>query len=151
MKFCHLNIALSAAVVSFLCGIDNVAKAQEPDYTCFITTASGQIVDLSHSLCGSQSSAPTLPVNSDQAFVEDYKRSLDQYPEVRDSLLADNQQSAEPNIRKAKSVCEKLKAGRSLSEIKQAQTEESVERTSVVKAEIIDALATKHYCPEFSN
>jgi len=148
MKFLRLSATLSAAVISLLPGFP--AAAQEPDYLCFITTPSGQVLDLSESLCGSKKSKSEVAANSDQAFVEDYTRSVMAYPDVRDSLLATIQQSPDLNIRQAKNICDQLKSGISLEAIKIKQSEEIVEQAGIVNATITNNLATKYYCPELS-
>lgn len=151
MKILNLSAALSAAIISFLPGFQSSVKAEETDYLCFMTTHSGQVVDLSESLCGASKSLNKDSANSDQAFIQDYEKKLSEYPDVRDNLLLDNQQSPESNIRRAKDVCNALRSGLSMDDIQEKQDEENIEKSSVVNAEIIDSLATKYYCPEFSN
>ena len=150
MKLLRLSAALSASVISFLPGFHASANAQEPDYFCFMTTQSGQVLDLSKSLCGSKKSTAAVPVNSDQAFIEDYKRKVMEYPDVRDKLLASAKQSPELSIRNAKSVCSILKAGFSLDEIQRTETGEKAERSSTVNDAIISSLAPKYYCPKLT-
>lgn len=154
MKTLHLSTALSAAIVFFMPGFQSNTQARTPEYLCFMTTNSGQVLDLSNSLCraeGEQISA--LPVSSEQAnaeaFAAEYNRSLNQYPDVRQQLLANNQQSPEATVLQAKTVCEDLSMGVSLEQIKINQTEESTDRTNLVNAEIVNELAVKHYCPQY--
>lgn len=146
MKFLPLSAALSAAVITFIPGLQVSTNAQEHDYVCFLTTHSGQVVDLSDSLCGNKKSAAAVSTN-DQAFIEDYKRNIMQYPEVRDNLLASVQEAPEQSISHAKRVCNDLQAGLSFSEIP-TQGGEIDEKAAIVNSAIINTLATKYYCPE---
>lgn len=151
MKFLGLSAVLSATVIS-LVPVPKGAIAQEADYACFITTKSGQVIDLSESVCKLKKSAPVMAVvNNDQAFTEDYKRTVMNYPDVRDQLLARAKKSPEQSISEAKSVCNELKAGLSLDEIKEAQASEIFEKASIFNVSVISSLATKHYCPNFSS
>ncbi len=72
------------------------------------------------------------------------------YPDVRDKLLARAKKSPEQSITEAKSVCNELKAGLSLDEIQQNQASETFEKASIFNVSVINSLATKYYCPEFS-
>lgn len=152
MKFLRLSAVLAATVISFIPGLPKGAIAQEADYPCFMTTKSGQVIDLSESVCKLKKSAPvvTAVVNNDQAFMEDYKRTVMNYPDVRDKLLARAETSPEQGINEAKSVCNELKAGLALDEIKQTQASETIEKASIFNVSVISSLATKYYCPEFS-
>lgn len=149
MKLLRLSAALSA-VVSLVPGLHGGAIAQEADYPCFMTTNSGQVMDLSESVCKLKKAAPAVPANSDQSFIEDYKRTVMNYPDVRDNLLARAEKLPDQGIREAKNVCRELEAGLSLDEIKQNQASGSFEKASIFSASVISTLATKHYCPEFS-
>lgn len=154
MKTLHLSIALSVALGSLLPWFQPTAQARTPEYLCFMTTTSGQVLDLSNSLCrNGEEPISALPVNSEQAnaqaFTTEYNRSLNKYPDVRQQLLANNQQSSEASIQQAKTVCEDLGMGVSLEQIKINQMEESTERTNLINAEIINELALKHYCPQY--
>lgn len=149
MKLLHLSAALSAAVLSFVPGLHASANIQEP--VCFMTTKSGEVVNLSDSLCKSNKSASEDFANSDQAFMEEYKSKLMEYPDVRDNLLASAEQSPDLTISQAKNVCNDLESGLSLNEIQQMQAAEIVERTGIVNSAIINSLAPKHFCPEWSN
>ena len=144
MKFLPLSAALSAAI-TFILGLQVSTNAQEPDYVCFLTTQSGKVVDLSDSLCGQKSTPAST--DSDQAFIEDYKRNVMQYPEVRDNLLASAQESPEQSISHAKRVCNDLQAGLSFNEMPN-QGGEIDQKTAIVNTAIINTLATKYYCPE---
>ena len=153
MKTLHLSTALSAAIALLLPGFQPV-QARTPAYLCFITTTSGQVLDLTNSLCrDGREPVLALPVNSEQAnaqaFTAEYNRSLNRHPEVRQQLLANNQQSPESTIEQAKTICEDLSMGVSLEQIKINQTEESTDRTNLVNAEIVNELAVKHYCPQY--
>lgn len=85
MKLLYLSAVLSAAVIS-VTGFHARAIAQKPDYACFMTTQSGQIIDLTQSLCGFKKSASTVAKsnqgyidNSDQSykeFIENYEQAL---------------------------------------------------------------------------
>jgi hypothetical protein len=151
MKFLHLGAALAATVVSFIPGL-SAGAAQEADYACFMTTQSGQVIDLSESVCKIKTSAlSVIPLNkSDQAFKEDYKRTVMRYPDVRDKLLATAEKSPQQSITEAKNVCDELKTGLSLEEVEQIQASENFESASIFNVSVINSLATKYYCPEFS-
>lgn len=148
MKFTYLGAVVSAAICLVPGMYNNGAIAQtQPDYACFFTTSSGKVVDFSHgSLCGAQKTA-AAPLNTDEAFLAEYKRNAMQYAEVRDSLLASASQSPEISSMQAKRVCSDLQSGLSLDEIKQKQSRETVEQTSIVNAQIVTNLASKYYCP----
>ena len=133
MKSLHISAVLSAVVVSCL-SFNTSVKAQEADYTCFMKTKSGRIIDLTQSVC--QSTKPALPVlaTADKKFIADYKRQVMQYPDVRDNLLASAKQSPEPSIGQAKDVCEDLRSGLSLTDIRESQAGEMLERAEAVNA-----------------
>lgn len=141
---------LSAIAFTAICLLPKVGYAQQqPDYACFFTTNAGSTVDFSQtSLCGAQKSAPKAPLNTDEAFLAEYKRNVMQYAEVRDNLLANAEQSPQISSQQAQKVCSDLKSGLSLDEIKQKQNTETVEQSSLVNAQIITNLATKYYCPK---
>jgi hypothetical protein len=151
MKFFRLSATLTATVLSLMPGFYTCVIASEPDYLCFFTTSSGEVVDLSKSLCTSKKSNPEDAANKDKEFVEAYKQQALEYPDVRDNLLASMQQSPEANIEQAKTICNQLKGGLSLDEIKEAQNEDELETASLVSTNIINDLATKYYCPEMNN
>jgi hypothetical protein len=152
MKFIRLSATITATVLSLMSGFHTRAIATEPDYICFMTTSSGQVLDLSDSLCHSKKSQLKDANNPDQAFIEAYKHQAMRYPAVSDNLLASIQESPEEDIRQAKSICSDLRSGVSLDEIKQAQSEENNDdRASTVNATIINNLAAKYYCPEINN
>ena len=146
MKLLRASAVLSAVVVSWL--FSNSVKAQEADYTCFMKTNSGRIIDLSQSVCRSRKPAALVLANTDKKFIADYKRQLMRYPDVRDNLLASAKQSPEPSIGQAKDVCEDLRSGLSLKDIRENQSGEMLERDEAVNANIINTLAPKYYCPE---
>lgn len=150
MKF--ISLAALSAVISFLPILES-AIAQNVDYPCFMTTASGEVIDLSQSVCKLKKSATTAanPANSDQAFMQDYKRTVSNYPDVRDQLLASAEKSPQQGINEAKNVCNELKSGLSLEEIQQNQASENFEKASIFNTSVISTLATKYYCPEFKN
>ena len=93
MKLLHLGTVLSAAILSFLPCFYASANAQEADYTCFMTTESGQVIDLSKSVCGSKKksvktvSANSDSANSDQAVNAESKRKLSENKELRKEAL----------------------------------------------------------------
>lgn len=149
MKF--ISLAALSAVISL--PIYESAIAQNIDYPCFMTTASGEVIDLSQSVCKLKKSATTAanPANSDQAFIQDYKRTVSNYPDVRDQLLASAEKSPQQGITAAKNVCNELKSGLSLEEIQQNQASENFEKASIFNTSVISTLATKYYCPEFKN
>lgn len=93
----------------------------------------------------------TNSVGSDQAFIADYQRTVMSYPDVRDKLLASAQKSPESSITQAKSICNDLEVGLSLEDIKMYQTEGIANKVDALNSSIIVTLATKHYCPQFSN
>ena len=148
MKLLSLATALSAAVLSFGPGFHASVNAQEADYACFMTTKSGQVIDLSESVCGINKSAEETSVNSDQAFMEAYKSNVMKHPEVSETLLASVEKSPEQSINQAKSLCSDLQAGLSFEEIQNSEADEA--DADSVNASIINSLATKYYCPDVS-
>lgn len=154
MKNLRLGAILITAV-SFIPGFSTATLAQDADYVCYITTKSGQVVDLSASICQLDRSIhlakATNAAESDQAFLADYKRTVMGYPDVRDKLLASVQESPESNIMQAKSVCNELEAGLLLEDIKMYQTQGVTNKVDNINSSVIATLATKHYCPQFNN
>lgn len=150
MKFRRLSAALTASVISLIPGFHDRAIATEPDYLCFFTTNSGEVVDLSDSICDSKKSKAGED-KSDKAFIEAYKSLAMKHPDVRDNLIANIESSSEADIEKAKGICKDLRAGLTLDEIQEDRTQENIEKASVVKANIISNLATQYYCPDLSN
>ena len=150
MKFHRLSATVTAAIIFLIPGLCDRAGSVDPDYLCFFTTNSGEVVDLSESICHSKKSKQG-GAKTDKAFIEEYKTRAMKHPDVRDNLLAQIQNSPESDIERAKSVCTDLKAGLTLDEIQEDQAEENVGRAGIVKASIINNLATKYYCPEMSN
>jgi len=151
MKFVYLG-----AAICLLPGMQLKAIAQvEADYVCFMTTNSGQVVDLSQSICkltqSPQPVAAPVAVSNDQAFIADYKRTLMSYPDVRDKLLTSMEKSPEASISQAKSICNDLKAGISLNDIQQNQVDAATSKAAVFNVSLVTHLATRYYCPEFNN
>lgn len=125
--------------------------APETEYGCFMVNNSGQVVDLTESVCKANKSATkTVSADSDQEFIKEYKRVAATVPNVGDGLLLSAQKTPEQGIAQAKRLCEQLKEGLSIDEIKVNQSEEIFEEAEVANADIINNLATKHYCPELS-
>jgi uncharacterized cupredoxin-like copper-binding protein len=147
--------AILVPVVSLISGFSTATLAQDADYVCYMTTKSGQVVDLSASICHlnkpTRLAKATNAAQSDQAFIADYKRTVMGYPDVRDRLLASIQGSPESNIMQAKSVCNELEAGLSLEDIKMYQTQGVTNKVDNVNLSVVATLATKYYCPQFSN
>lgn len=152
MKLHYLGAVASLAICLVPGIYNNRAIAQtQLDYACFFTTPSGETVDFSQSpMCGVQKTVAAAPLNTDEAFLAEYKRNVMQYAEVRDSLLASATQSPEVTSMQAKTVCSDLKAGLTLDEIKQKQSRETVEQASIVNAQIVTNLASKYYCPNLA-
>lgn len=159
MKILHLTAAVSAAVISFVPVFHGSANAQENDYDCFMTTQSGQVVDLSESVCGvkkapaevSANNDPAVMSDTDQAFLEDYEQNVMQNPEVRDNLLANAKLAPEQSINQAKNLCNDMKAGLSFNEVQKNYDQEADQKAGLVNEAIINSLATKYYCPEVNN
>lgn len=92
MKFLHLGTVLSAAVLSFL-PCFHASANQDPNYACFMITESGQVIDLSKSVCGTKKkSVPAVSANSDsanrdQASSEEPKRKLSEEKALREEGL----------------------------------------------------------------
>lgn len=149
MNFRRLSAAVTATIITLIPGYSNV-QAAEPDYLCFLTTNSGEVVDLSESLCHSKKSK-LGGAKTDKEFIEEYKSRAMKYPDVRDNLIASIENSPESDIERAKGVCTDLKAGLSLDEIQEDQGEENAGKAGMVKSNIITNLASKYYCPEMSN
>lgn len=150
MKVGRLSATVTAVVICLIPGLCDRAGSAEPDYLCFLTTNSGEVVDLSNSICHSKESKHA-GAKADKAFIEEYKSRAMRHPDVRDNLIAQIQNSPESDIERAKGVCTDLKAGLTLDEIQEDQAQENVGRASMVKTSIINSLATKYYCPEMSN
>lgn len=150
MKFLQLSATITVTMISLIPGFNFRANAIEPDYPCFFTTQTGEVLDLSESVCHFRKSSTSDP-QKDEAFIEAFKSQVMKYPDLRDNLLASVQRSPEENIKRAKSVCNDLKAGFSLDEIEEDQVDESLGRVGKIKVSIINKLATKYYCPDAAN
>lgn len=133
------------------------AIAQPSDYLCYMTTSSGQVIDLSDS-CRSQNSFTVPTPSIDSLFLRDYKQALTQTAtnyNIRELLL---KQSPESKIQYALAVCNGLKAGLSLTQVQNLQAEQIVKTnineftqlSGVINVDIISKLASKYYCPQFS-
>lgn len=150
MKIFHLSATVTAAAIALISGFSTGAIAREPDHLCFISTTSGEILDLSESLCGSKKTKFAKAAKTDQAFIDEYKRQALKYPAVRDNLLSSITSAPEDNIRQAKSVCQGLDEGLTLDEIAQEQAREN-NKAKIANAAIINDLAIKYYCPGMNN
>lgn len=154
MKILHLGAILIAAT-SLLPQLSTTTLAHDADHVCYMKNKSGQIIDLSASICQMDASTRLAKVKnatgSDRAFIADYQRAVMGYPDVRDKLLASVQSSPESNITQAKSVCSELEAGLSLEDIQMYQTQGVVNKVDNVNLSVVARLATKHYCPHLSN
>jgi hypothetical protein len=152
MKILQLA-TISTAAISFLAGLAP-AIARDADYVCYMTTKSGQVLDLSASVCQVNASTrlarATSDVGGDRAFLADYKRTVTSYPQIRDKLLASIEQSPESSIMQAKSICNELEVGLTLEDVIYHRTEGVTNTVDTVNSSIIATLATKHYCPQFS-
>lgn len=148
MKFLYLGASL---VVSF--GLSLNAIAHEAEHICYMTTNSGQVIDLSKSVCqrnlSNQAGAKTG--SGDQAFLTDYKQIVMNYPDARETLLASVERSPESSISQAKSVCNDLEAGLSIEDIRHSHTEGTSNKVDALNVSLITSLAPKYYCPQYRN
>ncbi len=78
MKLLYLSAVLSAAVISVV-DFHARAIAQEPDYACFMTTQSGQVIDLTNSLCGFKKSASTVSAKSDKGYIDNSDQGYQEF------------------------------------------------------------------------
>lgn len=148
MKFLYLAVA-----IYLVPGVFARASATDADYVCFMTTNSGEVIDLSTSVCkhkpSSQPVATAPAIDSDQAFITEYKSTLSRFPDVQKQLLT-SMETPQVRIEQAKSICNDLKAGLSLTDIKQNQVDAASTKAGVFNVSLVTNLATKYYCPEFS-
>lgn len=144
MKIFRLSATLTATLISLMPGFHPQVIATEPDYLCFMTTPSGNTLDLSQSLCHSKK-APSA-INSDQAFIEEYTRQATRYPDVRDSLIASINSSPEENIRQARNICDALREGVSMEDLAE-DSDDNIDKAKRISKTIIANLATQFYCP----
>lgn len=149
MKFLHLG---AVSIVVFGLSVSFKAIARDADHVCYMTTKSGQVLDLSQSVCQiDQSNQAANAANSDQAFLTAYKQTAMNYPDVRDKLLASVQTSPESRISQAKSICNDLEAGMSVDDIRMTHTEGVFNKVDTLNVSLVTTLATKYYCPQFNN
>lgn len=143
----RLSLYLIASTVIILSTLNGRvgAIATEAEQFCFLTTASGKVIDLSNAFCHSQQSQISS-TKKDEAFVEEYKNQAMKYDDLRDNLIGNIESSAQEKIERAKGVCADLKAGISLDEIAEDLYKDST-RASRINALIINSLAIKIYCP----
>lgn len=149
LKFIGLSATLFTNILVVLSSVQLSAIAREPDYPCYIITASGQTVDLSDSLCSSQHTIDAA--NIDDLFLAKYKQALiKKYPNLNNILL---KQEAEANIEYARAVCNGLKSGLSSDVVEALQNNQIVNtitgRRTIVDTDLIKLLAPKYYCPQF--
>lgn len=149
MKLLHLG---AISIVAFGLSISHEAIARAADPICYMTTNSGQIIDLSRSVCKLDASKPgSNAANSDQAFITAYKQTVMNYPDVRDKLLASIQVSPESRISQAKNICSDLEAGLSVDDIQMTQSEGVASKADAFNVSLVTTLATKYYCPQFGS
>lgn len=142
----RLNATIAAAAISLVSGFQFQAFASEPGYLCFVTTGTGEVLDLSQDLCADKATKPSMAA-LDKAFIEAYKSQAMQHADVRDNLLTQIQQSPEATIATAKGVCNDLEAGISLEEIQEDQSEGHEAKADEVNSKIVNQLAKQYYCP----
>lgn len=150
MKFLHLG-AISLAAIALVPSSSMYAIAQEADHVCYMTTKSGQVIDLSKSVCQLTPLTPANAnaANSDQAFLTAYKQTIMGYPEIRDQLLASVNRSPESSISQAKSICNDLEAGMSLEEVRITHSEGVFNKADKLNVAFLTTLAPNYYCPQF--
>lgn len=143
------------SIVAIAISVQKSAKAQEPDYACYITTSHYQVVDLSNSLCRRPDPVVQPVASVDSLFLNAYKQAaIAKNPNLRDILL---KQPPEINIKYARSVCHGLKVGLSAEQVQTLQTEQVTKiaqiqpdtSQAVVDLSTIQLLAPKYYCPQF--
>ena len=131
------------------------AKAQEPDYACYITTSLHQVVDLSNSLCRRPDPVVKPVASVDSLFLAAYnKAAIAKNPNMQNILLT---QPSEINVKYAQAVCHGLKSGLSAEQIQTLQTDQINKITeiqpdasqAVVDLSAIQLLAPQYYCPQF--
>lgn len=149
MKLLHLSAAITASAIYLIPSLHVRALAIEPDYLCFFKTDSGKVVDLSDSVChGKKSQFADAAKNN--AFIEAYKNQAMKYPDVRDNLIANIQNSPEEKIEQAKGVCTDLRSGLSMGEIEEDRADENTGRADKINASIVNKLATQYFCNDVS-
>lgn len=151
MKILPLSATVAATLISLIPSLSNPAIASDPDYICFATTSSGQVLDLSDSICHAKKSSQQDSGNPDEAFIDAYKQQAMKYSDVKDNLIARVERSPQASIERAKSICSDLRAGLTMDEIAENEANENTERVNVINTSIVNDLAAKYYCPQMSN
>ncbi|HEY9654470.1 MAG TPA: hypothetical protein V6C50_03185 [Crinalium sp.] len=146
--------AITAAVL--LPAFRAAALPVEPDYPCYLRTASGKVLDLSAAVCGMKKAEPTSSLSSasasnvsTQTLLADYRR-LAKQPLAR-GLFDDRPEAL---LKNAKGYCEARKVGLSDRDIAKAQaqgmtsTDPRVTKATIEALAIADVLGAKYFCPE---
>lgn len=156
-------LTLSAILAPVIPSGNQVTFAQKPK-ECFWVGSSRQVVNFPSYMCGS------LPISSetqrakvsavDKAFIADYLRlaELQEEPIVRTLLARTIENSPTSEINEAKQICSALSSGSSLKQVIDAQAKElaaeessAASKVNIRLAVFRNALAIKHYCPQFSS
>lgn len=111
LRWSILPVALACAVLPAL---RTVALPVEPDYPCYLRTASGRVVDLTPSMCAAEQSKSTVPTLSasvstrpDSLFIQEYKKraALVSNRAAAKMLLAEVSQTPDAKESEGAEVC----------------------------------------------
>lgn len=132
-------------------------SAQVVNATCYMKTATGQIIDLGVSMCGDTAAvASKSGSGGESSFLAEFKELIANQPgnEVVMRLATNNPASL---IRGAQNYCQSRRAGLSDAQITRNEAKTIVNSSPSLKSEMVtmfatqDILAPKYFCPEFAN
>lgn len=115
-----------------------VLSSDEP--VCYMQLPDARILNLNH-ICINQSSKEPLSAK-DRQFIEEYKGFLKSYPQQQATLTRLVENNPQAIIQRAAAVCQELRTG--------VVNPSGVSQPGV-DSDILNTLATEHYCREFSD
>ena len=161
-----LKQALGVSLVSAICLLSglilpNAAWAGTPDYICYIQIGSGQVVDLTHTVCKSHFEKAAEPA-ADNAV---YLSSVEKLVESNDNFLGLIDSNPELIIAAAQNYCVARRSGMSEQQYMESQHEELMStlsessteddnseqmkqyETAFMATAVAVEFAPSHYCP----
>ncbi|MEG3928591.1 DUF732 domain-containing protein [Microcoleus sp. D3_18a_C4] len=135
-------MVLSAFAVDLFQSSGSLAQIPD-DYVCYIQRSNGQTIDLGK-LCGSSGRGRPIALQpNDQAFINNYQRSLSKRLNSSSSdAVSRVQRNPQAAIERARGICNALSGGMSI---------DLLQPKGNAEVDALNALAPKYYCPEFDD
>lgn len=126
-----LKHTLGVSLVSVICflfelTLPNAAWAATPDYTCYIQIGSGQVVDLTHTVCRSHSEKAAEPPADNAVYLSSVKKLV----KANDTFLELIDSNPELIIAAAQNYCAARRSGMSEQQYVELQHEELISTLS---------------------